>query len=265
MISVFGDESSSRLHATYGLLAIADEHLYLLDKIVAETRRILRASSPEPLHCRVLFHGNYKAQSAYRNASLVEIERACAGLIAQVASLNVAFYFGRVDREKAPKVLHVPLIDDKDKAKVLDARLKLELPHLQLFAYGAAATRACHVLPNSVKKLIVDRNKSVVQWFNERRQASRLLEIFAMDATLPQWPVAIFGDDAEYIGLQIVDILTYYATKQFFDHRFAFSFDAIRQKTTFMVQEFDTQAYQPYVAPAGVTLVSLPKKSDSPT
>lgn len=260
MISVFGDESSSTAHATYGLLAIVDGHLPLLERVVSDMRRALKASTPEPLHSRVLFHGNHRQKSAYQNASLSEVEDACAVLIQQVTALEVAFYFGRVDRERAPKILHVPLTDGKNDKNVLDARLKLELSHLQFFAYGAAATRACHTLPRPASKLIVDKNKSVVQWFNEKRQASRLLDVFGIDATLPQWPAATMGDDAEYPGLQVADILTYFATKQLSDPRFARSFDAIRHKSSFMIHEFHTQVFEPYVAPPGVTVSPLPKK-----
>lgn len=260
MISVFGDESSSTVHATYGLFAIADGHLPALERFVSATRSMLGASGTEPLHCKVLFHGSRRAKSAFKNSSSADIEKACAILLQQINSLNVAFYFGRVARDKAPKILHVPLASDKDQSEVIDARLKLELPHLQLFAYGAAATRACHTLPEPATRVVVDQNKSVIRWFNENRQASRLLQSLFMDARLPKWPAVTLADDANQPGLQVADVLTYYATKQFFDPRFAYAFDVIRHKTQFMVHEFDPQVRQPYIPPPGVIVKPLANK-----
>lgn len=260
MISVFGDESSSTAHATYGLFAILDSHLPALDRVVADAKLMLHATAPEPLHAKILFHDSRRQKSAFKNVNRSEVERACATLLRRIALLEVAFFFGRVDRDVAPKVLHVPLISDKNQSEVIDARLKLELPHLQLLAYGAAAARARHTLPKPATRVVVDQNRSVIHWFNTRRQASRLLELFTMDATLPSWPVVSFANDGDHSGLQIADILTYYATKQFFDPRFASAFNGIRHKTQFMIYEFAPQVCQPYLPPAGVTVVPLLKK-----
>lgn len=153
MISVFGDESQSNASATYGLVALGDEHLSLLDKIVAAACSMLHAEAPEPLHCRVLFHDSARAKSAFSAASLQEVRAACAFVIRETARLNVAFYFGRVARDTAPKVLYVPMVDGARPGHVIDARMKLELPHLQYFAYGAAATRACDTLPRPATRL----------------------------------------------------------------------------------------------------------------
>jgi hypothetical protein len=110
-------------------------------------------------------------------------------------------------------------------------------------------------------RLIVDHNKSGIRWFNENRQAGRLQELMWMDATLPRWPAVTFGDDADYPGLQVADILTYFATKQFFDPRFALAFDAIRGKSQFIVHGFDNQVCHPYEPPEGVTVRPLPGKA----
>jgi hypothetical protein len=241
-------------------VAIADEHLPILDRLVTEARAALQASSLEPLHCKILFHNGPRQKSAFAAASAADVERVCANLIWRVSALNIAFYFGRVERKQAPKILHVALTDPDKPTEAIYGRLKLELPHLQWFAYGAASTRACHVLPAPADRLIVDQNKSVVRWFNENRQAGRLQELFWMDAGFPKWPAVTFGDDAEHPGLQVADILTYFATKQFLDQRFAIAFDAIRDKTQFMVHQFDEQACRPYLPPEGITVRPFPSK-----
>jgi hypothetical protein len=259
VISVFGDESSSTVHATYGLFAIADGHQPALESFVATARAMLGALGTEPLHCKVLFHEGRRRKSAFKNSSRADVEKACSVLLHQIASLNVAFYFGRVARDKVPKILHVPIVDDKNQSEVIDARLKLELPHLQFFAYVAAATRACHTLPHPATRLVVDRNKTMVRWFNENRQVGRLLESLFIDSNLPQWPAMTSAPDANHSGLQVADLLTYYATRQFFDPRFAHAFDVVRHKTQFMVYEFDPQVYQQYSPPPGVSVKPLAK------
>ena len=157
--------------------------------------------------------------------------------------------------------MHVPLSDPAQPDHVLLAQMERELQHLQYFAYAAAATRACDTLPRPASRLIVDRSKSVIRWFNERKQAGRLLESDKfMDATLPAWPAVTQADDADHNGLQVADVLTYYATKQFFRREFAEAFDPIRHKSQFMVHVFDPQVCRPYNPPPGVTVGPLPKK-----
>jgi hypothetical protein len=101
---------------------------------------------------------------------------------------QTGFYFGPVDRRTAPKKLYVPLTNSKNSSEVLLATLELELPHLQWNAYGAAATRACKTLREPPYRVVVDHNKTIIRWFNESRQAGRLVELMWMDSTLPKWP-----------------------------------------------------------------------------
>src|SRR5262249_5041175 len=143
-----------------------------------------------------------------------DVEIACQNLIAGVSGITSTFYFGRVSRADAPTVLHVPLNSEEPNV-VLYEKLKLELAHLQYFAYCAAATRACHTLQYPVTRLLADENRSVVRWFNERSQAGRLLERLGVDATLPNWPKVALANDADHPGLQVADVLIYFATKQF--------------------------------------------------
>jgi hypothetical protein len=257
MISVFGDESSSRTHASYGLLAIANSHLPFLDRIVLEAKASLRGSESDPLHAKVLFHDAPRSKSAFRNASRSDVEKACSVLLRQLASLEVRFFLGRVDRTLAPKVMHVPLRSADSETEIVDARMKLELSHLQFFAYVGAATRACDVLKNPAITVIADQNKSVVRWFNENRQANRLMELMSVDTTLPTWPVVAFASDGDHVGLQVADLLTYFATRQFVDQRFARPFDVVRHRTEFVTYEFAAQVFQPYVPPLGVSLKPL--------
>ena len=213
------------------------------------------------MHCKILFHDSRRRVSAFGNSTRADVDKVCAMLLQQLATLEFIFYFGRVGRQNAPKILHVPLINSEDQSEVLDARLKLELNHLQMFAYNAAATRACHTLPKPAGRLVVDNNKSVVRWFNENRQASRLLDLLFFDAALPSWPTITIADDNEHSGLQIADLLTYFATKQFQDPRFADTFDLVRHKSQFMIYEFDPQVCRPYVPPSGVTVKPFPKRT----
>jgi len=64
---------------------------------------------------------------------------------------------------------------------VLLATLELELPHLQWNAYGATATRACKTLREPPYRVVVDDNKTIIRWFNESRQAGRLVELMWME------------------------------------------------------------------------------------
>lgn len=237
-ISVFGDESSSSAIASYGLIAFAEADLPAVAALVAAVKSDLKATADEPLHCKVLFHKDRSSKSAYASATQADVDLTCRNLISAIAALRSTFYFGRVDRMKVPKILHVPLNSADEPNVVIYERLKLELQHLQHFAYSAAATRACHTLAHPATRVIADQNKSVVQWFNERARAGRLLERLWMDATLPNWPKVTLANDAEHPGLQVADVLTYFATKQFADRRFAEVFDLIRHKTHFMVHEF---------------------------
>ena len=172
---------------------------------------------------------------------------------------QTGFYFGRVDRRTAPKKLYVPLTNSKNSSEVLLATLELELPHLQWNAYGAAATRACKTLREPPYRVVVDHNKTIIRWFNESRQAGRLVELMWMNS-LPKWPTPTLANDTDHPGLQVVDILTYYATKQFTDPRFVMPFDSIRAKTHFMLHVFEPDVCRPYVAPPGVTVKPFPKK-----
>jgi len=88
----------------------------------------------------------------------------------------------------------------------------------------------------------------------------RLVELMWMDSTLPKWPTPTLANDTDHRGLQVVDILTYYATKQFTDPRFVMPFDSIRAKTHFMLHVFEPNVCRPYVAPPGVTVKPFPKK-----
>jgi hypothetical protein len=254
-LSVFGDESSSSAIAGYGLFAALDGDLPLIASLVAGTKAALKTTVDEPLHCSVLFHESRRSKSAFAVATRPDVERACTKLIGEIARLRCSFYFGRVDRLSAPKILHIALMSDQERDVVLYGKTKVELGHLQWFAYGAAATRACHRLVQPAqRRLIVDENKSVIRWFNERRQASRLLETLFMDQSLPTWPPPTLADDADHPGLQVADILTYYAVKQFTDLRFATAFDQIRDRADFVEYVFDDQVRRPYVAPPGVTV-----------
>lgn len=259
-ISVFGDESSSSEIAGYGLIAFLETDLPAIARLVAAVKVTLKATSDEPLHCKVLFHGDRRRKSAFAGASRSDVEIACQNLIAGIAGITATFYFGRVSRAGAPKVMHVPLNSEEEPNVVSYERLKLELEHLQWFAYGAAATRACHTLKYPATRVIADENKSVIQWFNERSQASRLLDRLWMDATLPGWPKVSLASDTEHPGLQVADVLTYFAIKQFSDRKFAETFDLIRHKTHFMIYEFDPQVCRPYVPPPGVTVRESSRK-----
>jgi hypothetical protein len=257
MISIFGDESSSRTHAAYGLFAIADSQLPLLDKIVLGAKASLKGSDSDPLHAKVLFHDASRSKSTFKSASRPDVEKVCSVLLQQLASLDVRFFLGRVDRTAAPKVMHVPLRSADKETEIINARMKLELSHLQFFAYGGAAAKACDVLRNPAIKVIADQNKSVIRWFNENRQASRLMELMSIDATLPTWPAVTLASDNDHPGLQVADLLTYYGTRQFFDQRFARPFDVIRHKTEFMIYKFAAQVFQPYAPPPGVSVRPL--------
>ena len=259
-ISVFGDESSSSAIAGYGLIAFLEADLIAVDRLVSAAKAKLKATADEPLHCKVLFHGDRRLKSAFSNATRADVEAVCQDLIAAVARMTSTFYFGRVDRAKAPRVLHVPLVDNGEPNVVVYDKMKMELEHLQYFAYGAAATRACHTLTYPVTQALADENKSVVRWFNERAQASRLLQRLWMDDTLPSWPKVTLANDRDHPGLQVADVLTYFATKQFREPWFAQAFDIIRHKTHFMVHEFDEQVHRPYEAPLGVTVRTMRPK-----
>lgn len=258
-ISVFGDESSSSTIASYGLIAFREADLPIVDRLVAAAKSTLKATTDEPLHCKVLFHQDRRLKSAFANATRAEVDLACRNLISGVSAMTSTFYFGRVDRTTAPKVLHVAFNDDEPNVVIYE-RLKLELEHLQWFAYGAAAARACHTLLRPATSVFADRNKSVIQWFNERTQAGRLLERIWQDATLPKWPKPTLADDREHPSLQVADILTYYATKQFADRSFSEVFDMLRHKTHFMIHKFDDQVCRPYIPPPGVIVRDMPRK-----
>jgi hypothetical protein len=259
-ISVFGDESSSSAIASYGLVAFTEADLPKVSSLVQAAKTTLKATSDEPLHCKVLFHGDRRLRSAFAKATRADVDTACRNLIYAVAAMPSTFYFGRVSRADAPKVLHVPLISENEPNVVIYQKLKLELEHLQWFAYGAAATRACDTLKQPATRVLADENKSVVRWFNERTQAGRLLEHLWMDSTLPSWPKVSLANDAEHSGLQVADVLTYFATKQFADRRFADTFDLIRHKSHFMVHEFDDQVRRPYAPPPGTIVREPPRK-----
>ena len=57
-ISVFGDESSSSAIASYGLVAFTEADLPKVSSLVQAAKTTLKATSDEPLHCKVLFHGD---------------------------------------------------------------------------------------------------------------------------------------------------------------------------------------------------------------
>ncbi|MGY4624564.1 hypothetical protein [Bradyrhizobium sp. USDA 4486] len=255
---VFGDESSSSSLATYGLIAFLEADLPRVAQLVSTAKATLKAKADAPLHCKVLFHRDRRQKSAFANATRQDVHAACLNLIAGVAAMTSTFFFGHLSRGDAPKVLHVPMISDEPDV-VTYHKMKVELEHLQYLAYGAAATRACDTLRYPATQVVVDENKSVVRWFNERAQASRLLERFAMNAALPIWPKITLADDADHPGLQIADVLTYVATKQFADPAFAKMFDLIRFKAHFMTYEFAEQVRTPYVPPPGVTVRDPPR------
>ena len=81
-----------------------------------------------------------------------------------------------------------------------------------------------------------------------------------MDATLPIWPKATLADDADHSGLQVADVLTYFATKQFADPEFRRVFDLVRFKSHFMTYELAEQVRTPYLPPPGVTVREKPGK-----
>jgi hypothetical protein len=141
--------------------------------------------------------------------------------------------------------------------------MKIEPGHLQYFAYTAAATRACHVLPQGPKRVIVDRNSNVLRWFNENSQVWRAMQKFVISTDLGVWPDIEPAQDEQEVGLQVADILTYYATKQFTDQRFSPAFDWLRPKSDFMWYDFDNQARAPCVPPVGVTVSPLPSSGGS--
>ncbi len=257
MISLFGDESSSSEQATYGLFAIADQHLRSLNLIVEEARRSLGATGAEPLHCRVLFNGHQRKKSAFSAASQADVMQACRKLLGQVASLNVAFYMGRVDRQSAPRVLHVPFsVPGAPEPTVQVLRTKLDLTHLQFFAYTGAATCASDRLPGPVTKFLVDKNDSVVRWFKENRRAHRLFELLGVSAELPNLPTAIPATDTEHIGLQLADVLTYFGTKALTNQIFKDAFEIIRPKSQLLHYEFADQVRRPFIAPPGVRTIN---------
>ena len=70
-----------------------------------------------------------------------------------------------------------------------------------------------------------------------------------MDSTLPKWPTPTLANDTDHPGLQVVDILTYYATKQFTDPRFVMPFDSIRAKNHFMLHVFEPDVCRPLLSP----------------
>jgi len=90
---------------------------------------------------------------------------------------NLAFILVVLIGERHQKKLYVPLTNSKNSSEVLLATLELELSHLQWNAYGAAATRACKTLREPPYRVVVDHNKTIIRWFNESRQAGRLVEL----------------------------------------------------------------------------------------
>lgn len=81
-----------------------------------------------------------------------------------------------------------------------------------------------------------------------------------MDTTLPKWPQITLANDREHPGLQVADVLTYFATKQFVDREIGNIFDFIRPKTHFMTYQFDDQIGRPYEPPPGVIAREMPRK-----
>ena len=108
MISIYGDESSSAEFATYGLLAISDADLPALAIAVKRAKALLKSNGDEPLHSKVLFHSGLREKSSFKHASIADVEKACAFVIAQVSMFQISFYFGRVDGT-APKSCTCPL------------------------------------------------------------------------------------------------------------------------------------------------------------
>lgn len=249
-VVLFGDEGSSSAVATYGLIAILESDLRAVARLIDAAKSTLKATFDEPLHCRVLFHRDRRLKSAFCRATETDVHRACVNLIAGSAALPSNFYFGLVDRKNAPKILHFCF--GTDDTKIVRLKLKLELPHLQHFAYGGAAAKACDTLKYPVIQVLADENRSMVQWFNQRSQAARIMETISMDATLPNWPKITLANDKDHPGLQLADVLTYFGTRQLVDRRFAETFDLIRHKSRFMGMKFDGQVYRPYEPTAGV-------------
>jgi hypothetical protein len=218
---------------------------------------LLKEIAPEITRVRCC--GNRAPRGSAYGPSSSDVERACSHLIAQISRLEIAFFLGQVERGAAPKIMHVPLMTE-ERNVIEYGTQKLELAHLQYFAYVAALAPAHERLPRPITHVIVDSNKSVIRWFNENRQASRLAELIWANGTKLDWPPVTYGTDTTHTGLQVADILTYYGTKQLFDPRFTRPFDAIRARTQFITYEFAEQTRKPFVAPTGVLVRPIKKR-----
>lgn len=220
MICVFGDESSSIHHATYGLLAVDDFNLAKLSQLVSDAKAGLGSpGTAEPLHCKVLFHGDRRKASSYRSADFATVFDVCKTLVAQLSRLDVWFVFGRVDRRDAPKILDVGNPDGSDGES---GKVKVELAHLQILAYWSAATVAADVLKREDRRVIVDQNRVLVRWQNERRQVWRMFEKLMVSKIIGPWPSQITAASSrDHPGLQVADILSYCMTKRTIDPRFS--------------------------------------------
>lgn len=109
MISIYGDESSSAEFATYGLLAISDADLPALAIAVKRAKALLKSNGDEQLHSKVLFHSGLRGKSSFKHASIADVEKACAFVIAQVSMFQISFYLVVLIGERHQKNCTCPL------------------------------------------------------------------------------------------------------------------------------------------------------------
>lgn len=243
MISVFGDEGSSRLHASYGLLAIATAHLELLGKLVEEALRALGGTNAEALHAKVLFHEGRRTKS-FPEISHSQAMEVCRTIFEKLALLEMFFFFARIDRAEAPITMHVPFVRDTASNSVVRSRITLQ--HLQVFAYTASSGAAADELKaHKIEQLIVDHNQTKISWFNARRQIQTLISGIKGDGTIGPWPTVLPQKSNEHAGLQIADLLTYFATKQYLDARYGLPLLPLAGRIRYLEFRFDPQVFGP--------------------
>jgi hypothetical protein len=89
MYDVFGDESCGPLVVTYALVAIPEQQIPAIEKILRDVKEKFGGQDHWPLHCRELFGPSGRAKTVWSNLSLDEVFALYAGLFAGVGKLGV--------------------------------------------------------------------------------------------------------------------------------------------------------------------------------
>ncbi|MFA6188971.1 MAG: hypothetical protein WC680_06795 [Sulfuricurvum sp.] len=204
---VFGDESTSDdRYGIYSLIGLYPSEVKVATLILEELKKEYNIPPTSKLHCRVLFSGDKRAKTEWKEFDGHKAIEFCKKLSSQLLSLNIFWSYGYVDLKELNHLPNPSKMEGKfstDEGR--EFSFLFGVKQAQQFAYSAAEISFIKRFGTSTR-FWCDKETTKIDWFFEKKQAQNIQK------NLSNPPLTILPD--AYIPmLEIADLFAYTASR----------------------------------------------------